>query len=78
MRSPSNRPCAACGGALEEGFLLDRRRGLQAAEQEWIEGEPVRSWIGEIKVRGRRRASVVATRCRKCGRLELWAPQAES
>jgi len=77
MRSITQRSCVACGGAVEEGFLLDRRRGLQAGAQEWFEGEPVRSWLGEIRVRGRRRAKVVATRCRKCGHLALWAPERE-
>ncbi|HEX9800780.1 MAG TPA: hypothetical protein VGC00_11500 [Thermoanaerobaculia bacterium] len=75
MRSNASRPCGACGSTLEEGFLLDRRQSLEAFSQLWIEGEPERSWLAGVKWRGRRRAEVVAMRCRKCGRLELWAPE---
>jgi hypothetical protein len=73
-----SRTCGACGGGSEEGFLLDRRQALEAVSQQWIEGEPVRSFFAGVKWRGRRRARVVALRCRKCGRLELWAPDLES
>lgn len=75
MRSIASRSCASCGGGLEEGFLLDRRQALEAAGQEWIAGEPVRNWLGLLRLRGRRRGTIVAARCRKCGRVELWAPE---
>lgn len=75
MRTAANRPCAACGGTVDEGFLLDRRRNFETSCVEWIEGETVRSWLGTLRVRGRRRGATIATRCRKCGRLELSAPE---
>jgi len=78
MRATARRRCSAYGGATKEGFLLDRRRELQAGSQEWIEGPPERAWLGGVRTRGRAHAAVVATRCTQCGRLDLWAPELRS
>ena len=39
----------------------------------WIEGEPEKSWWQGMKTKGRRRFSITAYRCTKCGFLETYA-----
>jgi hypothetical protein len=75
MRATAKRSCSTCGGSTKEGFLLDRKRELQAGAQEWIEGAPETGWLGGVRTRGRAHGAVVATRCTQCGRLDLWAPE---
>jgi len=59
---------------MERGFMLDTTRNAVTAEQ-WVEGEPERSFWSGLKLRGRKRLKVVAHRCPRCGRLDLSAPQ---
>lgn len=74
----SDRSCSRCGATnTAEGYLLDRRRGVQAAEQEWIEGEPRHAWHGGMKLRHAAHGAVEARRCPKCGHLDLWVPKLE-
>lgn len=55
------------------GYLLDRARNahLPAA---WVADEPDKGWFGSVKTKGHEVARVVAFRCPKCRRLELFAP----
>lgn len=75
MRATAKRACAVCGGATKEGFLLDRKRELQADALQWIEGAPEKGWLGAVRTRGRAHGAVVAARCTQCGRLELRVPE---
>lgn len=69
----SERTCSACGSGTVEGFLLDRRKGLDARAQTWVEGTAETGFFG-LRLRGRRKGDVVARRCRKCGHVDLWVP----
>jgi hypothetical protein len=60
---------------MEPGFMLDRRRSYGVPGQ-WVSGEPERSfWFG-LKLSGRKQLTVSAYRCPRCGRLEVFAPEA--
>jgi hypothetical protein len=73
------RKCASCEGALEEGFLLDRRRGFSAYAGQWVAGAPEKRLLpNRVKFLDKRRFQVSAWRCTKCGALQLVAgPEAE-
>lgn len=58
---------------MEPGFILDRGHANAGQEQQWVQGEPERSfWVG-IKTRGRAIFTVHSFRCGRCGYLELYA-----
>jgi hypothetical protein len=58
---------------MERGLVLDKGHGDTLREQEWLEGEPVRSiWAG-LKTKGRDRHPVRTYRCERCGFLESYA-----
>jgi hypothetical protein len=60
---------------MEPGFLVDHSRQTFARPGQWVSGEPARSiWFG-VKTGGRKRITMTAHRCPRCGRLELYAPQ---
>ena len=71
--------CSGCDGALEEGFLLDRRRGFSAYAGEWVAGAPEKKLLpGRVKFLNKRRFAVTAWRCTKCGAVQLFAgPEAD-
>lgn len=73
----SDRSCSRCGARTTEGYLLDRRQGVQAVVQQWIEGVPQRAWFGGLKLRDVAHGPIVARRCPKCGHLDLWVPKLE-
>ncbi len=73
MTRAEQRNCPECGGRMQTGFLIDRRQGLEARAIEWAEGEPVRNWLGVLRLRGRTRYRAATFRCEKCGRLASWA-----
>jgi hypothetical protein len=59
---------------MERGFVLDRRRNM-AGPAQWVSGEPERSfWFG-VKLGGRKRLTLAAYRCPRCGRMEFFAPE---
>lgn len=66
--------CSRCGGAMEEGFLLDSTGEFGAQVQSrWLEGKPERAhWTG-LKTRGRQELTVMTYRCKTCGFLESYA-----
>lgn len=57
---------------MERGFVLDRGHYDAKNMQKWIEGEPVRSWMG-IKTKGKESFKVQTFRCERCGWLESYA-----
>jgi hypothetical protein len=70
------RHCAQCGGSTKPGFIrdLNYRRSDSAY---WVEGPVERSFFLGVRIRGRRKGEILATRCDSCGRLDLWAPGIE-
>jgi hypothetical protein len=65
--------CPKCDGTMKEGFLVDRRQGVQKSLPLWVEGQPQLWPWGSLKIRGRTRHAVVTRRCTKCGYLESYA-----
>jgi hypothetical protein len=60
---------------MEPGFVVDKGHYSMPNEQEWLEGEPVKSfWLG-LKTKGRERHPVRTYRCERCGYLESYAIQ---
>ena len=66
--------CPRCrNGRMTEGFVLDRGHGSMKKIQEWVEGEPVKSfWLG-VKTSGREALEITTYRCDRCGYLESYA-----
>lgn len=48
--------------------------GSGAVQGHWVPGAPEWSWWQGLRLKGKRRLPVIAYRCPKCGRLELFAP----
>ena len=65
--------CPRCGQKMELGFLLDKGHYDSPSAQEWLEGEPVRSFWHRLKTKGREKYAVRTFRCEKCGYLESYA-----
>ena len=70
--------CASCGGAMQEGFIMDRAHYNFPAEQQWVEGEAQHSFWTGLKTDGRQQFKVETYRCEKCGRLESYARKSAS
>jgi hypothetical protein len=66
--------CPDCERAMEGGFLLDNLHGGQEATQ-WVEGAPVKSFWGGLKMKGSRKLTVYAWRCPGCMQVRLYAPE---
>ena len=74
MREPT---CPECSVMMERGFTLDRSHHNIGGPTTWVSGEPERSiWFGVKTGGGRKRLTVMAFRCPRCGRLEFRAPEA--
>jgi hypothetical protein len=57
---------------MEPGLVLDVAHG-EVRQQQWLEGEPERSfWVG-LKTKGRESHPVRTFRCDRCGYLESYA-----
>jgi hypothetical protein len=69
-----NKTCAKCGGRMDQGFVLEKDRN-QKAVTEWVEGMPDKKWYG-LSIKGKRKLTVEAWRCGRCGYLESYAPDA--
>ena len=70
---PASNECVRCGGAMEQGFLMDRRHHRIAEVAKWVEGEPEKSfWLG-VQTKGREVFPVTSRRCTRCGWLEMYA-----
>ena len=70
--------CAGCGGTMEEGFVIDHGHYSFPAEQQWVEGEPKRSFWTGLETDGKRSFNVTTYRCERCGRLESYARESAS
>jgi hypothetical protein len=62
---------------MEPGFVVDHGHGNALQEQEWVQGDVVKSiWVG-IKTKGREKRHVRTYRCPRCGYLESYADDSE-
>ena len=69
--------CLRCKATMEMGFVVDHDHGGSMQEQEWVEGDVVKSfWVG-IKTKGRQKRNVRTYRCPRCGYLESYADDSE-
>lgn len=65
--------CPACRVTMTDGFIIDRAHHGTPSQQEWVEGEPVKSfWVG-LKLKGREKIAVRTYRCPRCGLLQSFA-----
>lgn len=69
--------CLRCKATMEMGFVVDHGHGNSLQEQEWVEGDVVKSfWVG-IQTKGRQKRHVRTYRCPRCGYLESYADDSE-
>lgn len=73
MNAP--KECIRCRGSMEPGFVLDRGHHSTAGTQDWVEGEPERSFWTGVKTKGKEKFPVRTFRCARCGYLEAYAIQ---
>ena len=65
------RKCSECGGAMEEGFILDKSYGASLISR-WLKGHPESGWQG-AKTKGKECRSIETWRCVECGLLKSYA-----
>jgi hypothetical protein len=75
--------CPKCEGEMVRGFVTDHADGNAILVGSWVEGPPVKSFLGGIKLRSlfwgtkvREQIPIGTFRCAVCGYLESYA-QAE-
>lgn len=67
--------CTYCGGIdMAPGFVEDLGQGSKGYTR-WIEGPLKRGVFGGARRLGKARWRIEAWRCRKCGHLEMFAPE---
>lgn len=64
--------CPKCQGDMEDGFVLDVGYGTLLPSN-WLEGDPDKNWLGNVKITGRRKFAITTRRCTLCGFLESYA-----
>ena len=69
--------CLRCKSTMENGFILDRGHANAKQEQEWVEGEVVKSFWRGVTTSDREIFKVQTFRCTRCGYLESYATEHE-
>lgn len=67
--------CPACRMRMQEGFVLDVGHNGRLLRTRWAEGQPERSLLKGVQVKGRRQFDTVTFRCPRCGWLVWFAPE---
>ncbi len=62
--------CSDCGGAMQEGFILDFAQ-YERRQSVWVEGPPEKDFFGVSL--DKPNYFIKAYRCEKCGVLKLYA-----
>ena len=71
MEGDDTRTCPKCSGAMEPGYLVERRPG--AEQQKWVPGAPqYGKWTEMLKVPWDDVLTVATFACRECGYLESY------
>lgn len=65
--------CSKCGADMEEGFLLEKGDGGLLSSESWVEGNPEKSWLSGLSLKGKKIYDVKTLRCSACGYLESYA-----
>lgn len=69
------KQCPKCGGEMVDGYVVDQGHGSVTVPS-WREGEPRKSiWVG-LKLGKTNPIEITTWRCRRCGYLESYAPEA--
>ena len=72
-REAQGMSCPKCGGAMVEGYTLEKGHYNSPNVAEWVEGPPEKSfWVG-LKLKDRDRIPISTFRCENCGYLESYA-----
>jgi hypothetical protein len=58
---------------MERGFVADKAHYSVPGIQQWVQGDPERSFWSGIKMKGRNVRPVMTYRCERCGYLESFA-----
>jgi hypothetical protein len=58
---------------MRVGLLLEQGHYNRATVSEWMEGEAVETFFGNLRTKGRRRRPIKAFRCTRCGFVEFYA-----
>ena len=64
--------CEKCLAETVEGFIPDQAYGA-IARASFVDGQPEKSLWRGIKLDPKKMRPIAATRCTKCGRIELFA-----
>ena len=64
--------CPKCGGAMEQGFVVDNAHSSRIVSQ-WAAGAPLTSFWEGLKVPGDKLVPIGTYRCASCGFLEQYA-----
>ena len=70
---PRAPECPSCRTTLDAGYVLDNSRNMHVPAT-WVADPPEKGFLGSLKTKGHEQAQVMAFRCPKCRRLELYAP----
>lgn len=70
--------CPRCRGAMEAGFMIDRGDYSYPQRQNWVEGQPEKSFWHGFQTKGKEVLAVETWRCGKCGYLESYANEPAS
>ena len=66
--------CPACREPMELGVVVDQTHHARAVVPEWVVGYPEFSFWTGLKLKGKKKRSVHAYRCPRCGMLLQYAP----
>lgn len=58
---------------MEEGFLLERGDGGTLSSETWVSGNPDKSYLSGVNLKGKVVYSVTTFRCIACGYLDSYA-----
>jgi hypothetical protein len=70
----TTKRCPKCQTGMERGFTPDFSYGAVLLGS-WVDGEPAKGLLGNLKLKGRRKIDIVVYRCAGCGFLETYAPE---
>jgi hypothetical protein len=59
---------------MSVGFILDNADSGARKVSSWVEGAPIKGWLG-VKLGGRKPIDIQTWRCSRCGFLESYAPR---